>query len=98
MEVEVTDGFNVVDVGQKAPASMNRTLGDGAPLEELSSAHEADPELYSTSIADALEQGQPHDGRFLHAVLLHLGHLRTPGGDSQPGSPQVRGAGQFYSR
>ena len=59
MEVEVTDGFEVVDVGQKAPASMNRTLGDGAPLEELSSAHEADPELYSTRIADALEQGRP---------------------------------------
>ena len=33
MEVEVTDGFEVVDVGQKAPASMNRTVGDGAPLE-----------------------------------------------------------------
>ena len=59
IEVEVTDGFNVVDIGQKAPASMNRTVGDGAPLEELSSAHEADPELYSTSIADALEQGRP---------------------------------------
>ena len=59
MEVEVTDGFEVVDVGQKAPASMNRTVGDGAPLEELSSAHEADPELYSTRIADALEQGRP---------------------------------------
>ena len=59
MEVEVTDGFEVVDVGQKAPASMNRTVGDGAPLEELSSAHEADPELYSTRIADALEQGSP---------------------------------------
>lgn len=59
IEVEVTDGFNVVDIGQKAPASMNRTVGDGAPLEELSSAHEADPELYSTRIADALEQGRP---------------------------------------
>ena len=59
MEVEVTDGFGVVDVGQKAPASMNRTVDAGAMLEELSSAHEPDPELYATSIADALGQGWP---------------------------------------
>ena len=59
MEVEVTDGFSVVDIGQKAPASLNRTAADGAPLEELSSAHEPDPDLYATSIADALGQGRP---------------------------------------
>ena len=59
MDVEVTDGFSVVDVGQKAPASMNRTVRSGAMLEELSSAHEPDPELYATSIADALGQGRP---------------------------------------
>ncbi len=59
MEVEVTDGFSVVDVGQQAPASMNRTVAAGAKLEELSSAHEPDPALYATSIADALGQGRP---------------------------------------
>ncbi len=59
MEVEVTDGFSVVDVGQQAPASMNRTVAAGAILEELSSAHEPDPALYATSIADALGQGRP---------------------------------------
>ena len=59
MEVEVTDGFSVVDIGEKAPASVNRTVGDGAPLEELSSAHEPDAGLYATSIAEALGQGRP---------------------------------------
>ena len=59
MDVEVTDGFEVVDIGQKAPASMNRTVNDGAPLEELSSAHEPDPELYATSIAGALGRAMP---------------------------------------
>lgn len=59
MDVEVTDGFSVVDIGQNAPASMNRTVAGGAPLEELSSAHEPDPALYATSIADALGQGRP---------------------------------------
>ncbi len=59
MDVEVTNGFNVVDIGQDAPPSMNRTTGSGVPLEELSSAHEPDPALYATSIADALGQGKP---------------------------------------
>ncbi len=59
IDVEVTDGFSVVDIGRKAPASMNRTVGSGAMLDELSSAHEPDPELYATSIADALGQGRP---------------------------------------
>ena len=59
MDVEVTDGYNVVDIGQKAPSSMNRTVTDGTPIEELTSSYEADPELYSTSIADALGQGRP---------------------------------------
>lgn len=59
IEVEVTDGFDVVDIGQQAPASMNRTVGSGAILDELSSAHEPDPDLYATSIADALGQGRP---------------------------------------
>ncbi len=59
MEMEVTDGFSVVDIGDKAPASVNRTVGDGAPLEELSSAHEPDAELYSMSVAESLGQGRP---------------------------------------
>ena len=59
MDVEVTDGFSVVDIGQQAPASMHRTVSDGAPLEQLSSAHEPDRELYVTSIVDALGQGRP---------------------------------------
>ena len=59
MDVEVTDGFSVVDIGQKALASKNRTVAGGASLDELTSAHEPDPELYATSIADALGQGRP---------------------------------------
>ena len=59
LQVEVTDGFSVVDIGSKAPASMNRTTETAAGLEELSSAHEPDPDLYTTSIANALNQGRP---------------------------------------
>lgn len=59
MEVEVTDGYRVVDIGQDAPASMNRIVADGAPLSELSSAYEPDPELYATRIADVVGQGRP---------------------------------------
>ena len=59
LQVEVTDGFSVVDIGSKAPASMNRTIETAAGLEELSSAHEPDPDLYTTSIANALNQGRP---------------------------------------
>ena len=59
LQVEVTDGFSVVDIGSKAPASMNRTIETAAGLEELSSAHEPEPDLYTTSIANALNQGRP---------------------------------------
>ena len=59
LQVEVTDGYSVVDIGSKAPASMNRTIETAAGLEELSSAHEPDPDLYTTSIASALNQGRP---------------------------------------
>ena len=59
MDVQVTDGFNVVDVGQNAPASRNRTVDDVPSLDQLSSAHEPDPELYATSIANALTKGRP---------------------------------------
>ena len=59
LQVEVTDGFSVVDIGSKAPASMNRTIETAAGLEELSSAHEPDPDLYTTSIANALNLGRP---------------------------------------
>lgn len=57
--VDVTDGFDVVDIGSQAPVSMNRILQDVSGLEELSSAYEPDPDLYSITIADALSRGQP---------------------------------------
>ena len=59
LQVEVTDGFSVVDIGSKAPASMNRTIENAAGLEELTSAHDPDPDLYTTTIANALDQGRP---------------------------------------
>ena len=98
MEVEVTAGFEVVDVGQKAPASMNRTLGDGAPLEELSSAHEADPELYSTSIADALEQGSPTMVVFSTPSFCTSATCGPQVETVSEVRQQVRGPGQLHPR
>ncbi len=59
IEVDVTDGFGVVDVGSQAPASMNRVLSDATGIDRLTSSYDPDPDLYSTVIADALMMGKP---------------------------------------
>jgi hypothetical protein len=45
-------------VGERAPASRNRTLAD-TPLEALSTGSRPDPALYQSTIAAALEAGRP---------------------------------------
>jgi len=57
--VEVNDGYGVVDIGSLAPASENKTLDNVSGLSQLSSAHMPDPDLYTTTIADALKSGRP---------------------------------------
>ena len=46
-------------IGSPAPPSRNRTASDVSSLDELTTDPDPDPGLYSLSIADALETGQP---------------------------------------
>ncbi len=46
-------------IGSPAPASRNRTSSDVSSLEELTTDPDPDPDLYSMTIARALEAGQP---------------------------------------
>ena len=46
-------------IGSIAPPTENKTAGDVSSLEELTTASSPDPELYSMTIADALESGKP---------------------------------------
>ena len=57
--VDVQDGFGLVDINSIPPASRNKMVEDVSSLAELSSAHIADPDLYSITIADALDSGLP---------------------------------------
>lgn len=46
-------------VGEAAPASITKALGDGLELSQLTTDYEPDPELYRMSIADAVDAGRP---------------------------------------
>ncbi len=59
LPVEVLDGYGVIDVGQAAPASMNRTTAEVDDLAQLTSAYEPVPTLYETTIAEAISSGKP---------------------------------------
>jgi hypothetical protein len=48
-----------VTVGQKAPASENRTLASEGNIAKLTTGSHRDPELYQYSIAEALERDRP---------------------------------------
>jgi len=47
------------DVGDAAPASVNRTLGDVESVADLSTGFEPDALLYQLTVAEALENGLP---------------------------------------
>lgn len=49
----------VPSVGEAAPSSITKTLGDGLELAQLTTDYEPDPELYRLSIADAVDAGRP---------------------------------------
>ena len=57
--LRVAEESSTPALGSPAPASLNRTAADVASLEELTSDVEPDPELYSMTIAEALQSGKP---------------------------------------
>ncbi len=56
---EVTEESTTPGIGSAAPLSRNKTSRDVSRLEELTSAREPDPDLYSMTIADAISSGKP---------------------------------------
>ena len=48
-----------VDLGQRPPASMNRTVDDVESIAELTTGSQHDPELYSLTVAEALGESRP---------------------------------------
>ncbi|MBM2826736.1 MAG: hypothetical protein HW403_800 [Dehalococcoidia bacterium] len=46
-------------IGEPAPSSRSKKVGDAPSLEELTSASPADPELYAVSIDEAVASGKP---------------------------------------
>ncbi|MBM3926818.1 MAG: thioredoxin family protein [SAR202 cluster bacterium] len=59
IEVEVRDDYKVKDIGMAAPASKNKTLQDTPNLSKLTSGSNPNPDLYQTTIAQALKSGKP---------------------------------------
>ena len=57
--VEVAEEADAPEVGDTAPASDSRTAADQPDLHELTTSSEPDPRLYQTSIASALDRGEP---------------------------------------
>ena len=46
-------------IGSLAPLSLNKTGGDGADLEEITTSPDPDPDLYRMTVADAIAAGRP---------------------------------------
>jgi hypothetical protein len=60
VQFEVQPESSVVAVGETAPASDTPTLADvGGDVSLLSTDPEPEPDFYTTSVADALEAGEP---------------------------------------
>ena len=57
--LDVQESIGIVDIGQSAPASKNKTLGGVGGLAELTSDSTPDPTLYITTIADAVADEMP---------------------------------------
>jgi hypothetical protein len=55
----VAESAESVTVGQKAPASASRTLAEVGHIRELTTGSHRDPDLYTYSIAKALERDRP---------------------------------------
>lgn len=48
-----------VDVGDEPPRSTNRTIADVSDIAELTTGSMRNPELYQTTVADAMDSGKP---------------------------------------
>ncbi len=55
----VAEHTESVDIGQRPPASMNRTVDDVGSIAELTTGSQHDPELYSRTVAEALDEDLP---------------------------------------
>ena len=55
----VAEHTESVDIGQRPPASMNRTVADVESISELTTGSQHDPELYSRTVAEALDEDRP---------------------------------------
>ena len=55
----VAEHTESVDIGQRPPASMNRTVDDVESISELTTGSQHDPELYSRTVAEALDEDRP---------------------------------------
>ena len=56
-EVKVTSSSPAI--GSLAPRSLNKTGGDGADFEEISTSPDPDPDLYRMTVAEAVDAGRP---------------------------------------
>ncbi len=57
--VQINSASTAPDVGEAAPASLNRTLATEPDIALLSSANDPDPALYQLTVADAIASGRP---------------------------------------
>ena len=55
----VAEHTESIDIGQRPPASINRTADDVESLAELTTGSQRDPELYSRTVAAALDESRP---------------------------------------
>ena len=48
-----------VDIGEQPPRSMNRTIANVSDIAELTTGSMRNPDLYQTTVADAMDSGKP---------------------------------------
>ena len=59
IEVSVLADSPVPSVGEAAPASETKTLGEAVAVTEVTTSYEPDEELYRISVAEAVSSGKP---------------------------------------
>ena len=59
IDVSVLADSPIPSIGEAAPASATKTLGEATDVTEVTTSYEPDAELYRMSIADAVSSGKP---------------------------------------
>lgn len=59
INVSVVADTPIPSVGEAAPASETKTLGNATEITDLTTSYEPDTELYRISVAEAVESGKP---------------------------------------